>query len=222
VTLILDMPEPAPAISTDAVAARQVLVNLFSYAISQAEPGPLQIQCEPRESRQTIRLTYTPQPNTSAAALAGEVIDALIEHLDWRLETADNQGEMREVTIWMAARCSTILVIDDNEGLVALLQDYLSGHMCRVVSATEGDEGLGLAQRLMPDAIVLDVMMPGMDGWELLQRLRNHPATGNVPVVVCSVIKNPNLAFSLGATDFLAKPVSRDDVLNALRALGAA
>jgi CheY-like chemotaxis protein len=62
-------------------------------------------------------------------------------------------------------------------------------------------------------------MMPEMDGWELLQRLRNHPQTADIPVVICSVINNPDLAYSLGASLFLPKPVSRDDVLEALRQL---
>jgi CheY-like chemotaxis protein len=66
---------------------------------------------------------------------------------------------------------------------------------------------------------VLDVMMPGMDGWEFLQRLRNQPTTASIPVIVCSVINNPGLAYSLNASLFLPKPVSRRDVLDALRQL---
>ena len=77
-----------------------------------------------------------------------------------------------------------------------------------------------MAEEASPDAIVLDVMMPGMHGWEFLQRLRNQPQTRDIPVLVCSIINNPTLAYSLGASLFLAKPVSRDGVLNALRQLG--
>jgi CheY-like chemotaxis protein len=63
-------------------------------------------------------------------------------------------------------------------------------------------------------------MMPGMHGWEFLQRLRNQPATADTPVIVCSVINNPELAYSLGASLFLPKPVNRQDILDALRQLG--
>jgi Amt family ammonium transporter len=91
-----------------------------------------------------------------------------------------------------------------------------------VVAATSSQEGLHLAQTLEPDAIVLDIMMPEMDGWELLQRLRAHPKTQEIPVVICSVINDPDLARSLGASFFLPKPVSRRAVLDVLQQLGVA
>ena len=120
----------------------------------------------------------------------------------------------------MAAHQPAILVIDDNEGLVKLLDNYLSGHACQVRAAANGPDGLRLAQELLPDAIVLDVMIPEMNGWEVLQRLKNHLHTAEIPVIMCSVLDSPELAYSLGAALFLSKPVSRDDVLSALHQLG--
>jgi CheY-like chemotaxis protein len=114
----------------------------------------------------------------------------------------------------------TVLVIDDNEGLVELLGRYLTGHNCRVTAATSGQEGLKLAQELLPDAIILDVMMPEMDGWEFLQRLRAQPQMGATPVIICSIFNDPELAYSLGASANLPKPVGRRDVLDVLRQLG--
>jgi CheY-like chemotaxis protein len=73
---------------------------------------------------------------------------------------------------------------------------------------------------MLPDAIILDVMMPEMDGWEFLQRLRARPETALIPVVICSIFNDPELAYSLGASLYLPKPVSRDNVLKALRQLG--
>jgi CheY-like chemotaxis protein len=73
---------------------------------------------------------------------------------------------------------------------------------------------------LKPAAILLDVMMPAMDGWEVLQALQTNPQTGTVPVIICSVFNDPDLAYSLGADRFLAKPINRDDVLDALQSLG--
>jgi CheY-like chemotaxis protein len=61
------------------------------------------------------------------------------------------------------------------------------------------------------------VMMPGMDGWEVLQRLRNHPDTQHIPVIICSVFNDPELAYALGASSFLSKPVRREDIIKALR-----
>jgi Amt family ammonium transporter len=77
-----------------------------------------------------------------------------------------------------------------------------------------------LTQELLPDVIVLDVMMPGMHGWEVLQRIRNHPQTAQIPVIICSVVNNPELAQALGASTFLPKPIRQEDVLTALGRVG--
>jgi CheY-like chemotaxis protein len=120
----------------------------------------------------------------------------------------------------MVTEGPTVLVVDDNQGLVELLDRYLTGHACQVLAASSGQEGLRLARQVLPDAIVLDVMMPEMDGWELLQRLRAHELTAATPIIVCSVFDDPELAYSLGASLFLAKPVKRAEILAALRQLG--
>jgi CheY-like chemotaxis protein len=65
-------------------------------------------------------------------------------------------------------------------------------------------------------------MIPEMDGWEVLQRLRNHPQTASIPIIICSVLDSPELAYSLGASLFLSKPIGRDDILNALHKIGVA
>ena len=136
------------------------------------------------------------------------------------MEREDQPGGTLVKILHMATCGPRVLVIDDNEGLAEMLDRYLTGHACRVTAATSGREGLRLAQELVPDAIVLDVMMPDMDGWDVLQRLRVHPRTANIPVIIYSVINDPDLAYSLGATLFLPKPVRRDDVLTALHQLG--
>jgi CheY-like chemotaxis protein len=67
-----------------------------------------------------------------------------------------------------------------------------------------------------PQAILLDVMMPQVDGWKVLARLRQHPATEQIPVIVCTIMAQEELALALGAGGFLRKPVSRQDFLDAL------
>ena len=85
-----------------------------------------------------------------------------------------------------------------------------------MLGAKEGEEGLRLATEGQPDIIVLDVMMPQKDGWEVLQTLHNSEATRHIPVIVCSVLDDARLALSLGAVDHLAKPVTRSRLLQAL------
>ncbi len=82
---------------------------------------------------------------------------------------------------------------------------------------TSGADALALLRQLTPQAIVLDVMMPHQDGWEILQALRQEPACATIPVIVCSVLREHDLALSLGASDTLVKPVSQPALLDVLR-----
>ena len=163
---------------------------------------------------------YSPKPDSETLTATNPVVDQLLDRLKWKVDLSRQAGLPRTVTLKIASTGPTVLVVDDNAGLVDLLERYLTGHTCRVTSAASGQEGLRLAQELLPDAILLDVMMPEMDGWEFLQRLRAQPQLADTPVIICSVFNDPELAYSLGASLALPKPVSRDDVLAALRQLG--
>ncbi len=110
-----------------------------------------------------------------------------------------------------------VLVIDDDPTVHDLLKRFLGKEGFRVISATSGEEGLRLARESPPDVIVLDVQMPGMDGWAVLQTLKADAALRNVPVVLLTMMDQKNLGFSLGANDYLMKPVDRERVAAALR-----
>jgi CheY-like chemotaxis protein len=109
-----------------------------------------------------------------------------------------------------------ILVIDDNPDAVALLERYITGMPYAIVSADQADEGFRLAQNLEPSWIVLDILLPHTDGWKMLQNLKSHPRTRPIPVLVCSVLDNPDLALSLGADAYLRKPPDRISFLESL------
>jgi CheY-like chemotaxis protein len=113
----------------------------------------------------------------------------------------------------------TILIIDDNQDALQLVQRYLAGTHYHPVVARSPLEGLAMAQQVMPQVILLDVMLPGMDGWETLARLRRHPATEMIPVIICTILPEELLARSLGASAFLRKPLARDELLYALQAV---
>ena len=215
----LEIPQGPVTISTDPVIARQVFVNALSHALGQAQPGVLRVTLNTSE-QVALAFHYARQPETTHAQPVAQVVTRLAERLGWAVREGTEEGENGAIVLQMTARCPIIEIIDDNEGLVELLSDYLTGHACQVVAVTSGREGLRLAMATPPDAIILDVMMPDLDGWEFLQRLRANPQCANVPVIVCSIIDNPDLAYSLGASSFLAKPVARDDILGALRQLG--
>ncbi len=110
----------------------------------------------------------------------------------------------------VTAPAGTVLVIDDDEDVHELLRRTLSRHGFAVESAKNGEDGLRLARKLRPQAIVLDVMMPGMDGWTVLSRLKSDTETADFPVVMLTIVENRNLGFALGAADYLTKPIDRE------------
>ncbi len=114
----------------------------------------------------------------------------------------------------------TVLIVDDDEGVRSLLAVELAPFGIRILQAADGAEGLRLARQHRPDAILLDVLMPGVDGWESLRTLRSHPETRNIPVIMLSVVENRAFGFSLGAVDYLLKPLERPDLLTALSRAG--
>ena len=102
-----------------------------------------------------------------------------------------------------------VLVIDDDPTVHDLMQRFLSREGFRVVSALSGEEGLVLAKELYPDAITLDVMMPSMDGWAVLSKLKADPELADIPVIMQTIVDNKNMGYALGASDYLTKPIDR-------------
>jgi CheY-like chemotaxis protein len=110
----------------------------------------------------------------------------------------------------------TVVVIDDDRRSVDLLTVYLEGVGLRVVSARDGETGLELVQGLQPAGVVLDIRLPGLDGWQVLESLKADPATATIPVVVVSIVDERGRGLALGAAEYLVKPVAREEVLAAL------
>ena len=110
-----------------------------------------------------------------------------------------------------------VLVIDDEAAVRELMQRMLTREGFGVVTAASGEEGLRQARQARPDAITLDVMMPGMDGWTVLSTLKADPELADIPVVMVTIIDDKNLGYSLGASDYVTKPIDRERLLNVLR-----
>jgi len=103
----------------------------------------------------------------------------------------------------------TILVVDDFEGTRELFTHILRKEGYAVATAADGAEGLRLAREIRPTAIILDVIMPRMDGWTVLQHLKTDPELADIPVLMATVLEEQSKGYVLGATDFLTKPLDR-------------
>jgi CheY-like chemotaxis protein len=103
-----------------------------------------------------------------------------------------------------------VLVIDDEQPVRDIITRSFSAEGVHAVAAADGEEGLRLATQLRPDLILLDVLMPKMDGWAVLTRLKNDPATAEIPVVMLTITSNQEMGYLLGAAEYLPKPVDRE------------
>jgi PAS domain S-box-containing protein len=103
-----------------------------------------------------------------------------------------------------------LLVVDDDPVARDLMSRFFSKEGFSVEQAADGEEGLRRARELKPDVITLDVLMPGMDGWEVLSALKADPELAEIPVVMVSIIDDKNMGFALGASEYVTKPIDRE------------
>ncbi len=109
-----------------------------------------------------------------------------------------------------------VLVVDDEQASQELLTSWLEPRGYQTVTASSGSEALEKARQLMPDAITLNMMMPGKSGMETLYELKHSPDTSSIPIIIVSVVDERKVGFALGAADYLVKPVKREELLRAM------
>lgn len=116
----------------------------------------------------------------------------------------------------------TVLVVEDEGDVAEVLSHSLRREGFRVLTASEAAEGLTLALSERPDIVLLDVMMPGITGWEMLERMREDDATRRIPVVMVTVLEEPRFvekAAEYGAAGYIQKPFRPEEVLRTIRSV---
>lgn len=135
----------------------------------------------------------------------------------------DREGPERRGRVRRGARAgTTVLVIDDSPTIVALLKRMLQQNQFEVLEAFDAESGIEIARREVPGLIFLDIVLPGMDGFNALRTLRRDPATKHVPIIMISGNAQATEQFyvqRIGADDFMKKPFSRAEVFNRIEAL---
>ncbi len=128
-------------------------------------------------------------------------------------ENVDRPGPAKQVL-------GDVVVIEDDRPSLDLITAYLSGAALRVTTAGDGQTGLDAVRRVRPAVVLLDIRLPGIDGWAVLQALKLEPGTKDIPVIIVSIVDERARGAALGAAAYLVKPVSRDALLDALAAVG--
>jgi hypothetical protein len=125
-------------------------------------------------------------------------------------------AQIREGLAEAAGSAGMVLVIDDEAVVRELMQRFLSKQGFRVLTAANGEDGLRLARSQRPDAITLDVMMPGMDGWTVLSKLMADRELADVPVIMLTIVDDKQMGYALGASEYLTKPIDRERLIAVL------
>ncbi len=227
VTLECNLSRRLPPIYGNRTLLRQVFLYTLSSMITL--PDTQKVCLRMRYERQRVIVDLAAEPGVAdrqlddaaiRRALFLDPVRRLVDMMDgeWQgLEATPGSYTCR--IAFPVDRQKVVLVIEDNEAVIRVFRRYLAGYNYQVVGATTGSEALRLAHELSPAAITLDIMMPTQDGWEILQALKNDPATQHIPVIICSVLDDPELARSLGAAAYLHKPVTQADLLSVLTTL---
>jgi CheY-like chemotaxis protein len=114
-----------------------------------------------------------------------------------------------------------VIAIDDDPDMLTLLSRNLSREGYAVVTASTGQEGIRLVNELQPVAVTTDILMPGMDGWMVMDAIKSNPATSKIPVILVSVSDTRDMGVSLGAFEFVSKPVDWNRMAIILRGITA-
>lgn len=219
IQLEVELPPTTCSVRTNEMVAQQLVVRVLSQIVQSLDTATVWIRIvnNPRSAELSLRIDGA---EFNQSVLRSDTLALqLFERLGWSYAWNDAVFDSPTLIITAPTDLRFLLVIDDNESQAELLDRYLMNMPYRIVGVTNPREGLRLAQELLPDVIMLDIMMPEMDGWQLLQRFHNSAKTTDIPIIVCSVFNDPELAHSLGATLFLPKPLSRELFLDALHRL---
>lgn len=201
---------------------RQVLIEILSRCIVEFRIPRLRIRALHKRRRVLVEVSACSADGGSGFAEPMEIETARclveMEGGEW-LGASFERGQHQLRFLLPTAEPQILLAVEDNPSTIQLLRRYLANEGYRVEGAHNGAEALRAARQLKPDAITLDVMLPGQDGWEILQLLKADEATRDIPVLVCSVLDARDVALSLGASAYLRKPFSQGQLLDSLAAL---
>ena len=205
-------------VCTDRGVLHQLLLKLLRLTFPRrSEHGPLYLRALAENDRVVVSIAgWTSPIQTDEGDL--RLCQGLARTLGADLTVIEGGQEGYQLCFALAPgdHPRRVLIIDDEPLAIELFTSYVSGLDYQVIGENVAEQALRRAIEVRPEVIVLDVIMPGMDGWELLQRLRHAPELQDVPIIACSVLDDQELAAALGAACFLKKPVLRQQFIAAL------
>jgi CheY-like chemotaxis protein len=233
--LVMQIPPEMPAVQADRVLLRQVLLHLFTRILQSWAEGEVYLSAKPTPPTVLVEILAQVAPSyidsqedqNSSPMLAFGLrrLNACLTSEE--LDDLDMSSFEKEPSVQLRYRLELamadqvkVLVVDDHEPAIRIIRRYLTPTGIQVIGLSDPTQIMAQARAVRPQAVLLDVMMPAMDGWEILQKLKSDPETRQIPVIICSVWEQPDLAYSLGANGFIKKPVNAPVLLDELTRLG--
>jgi CheY-like chemotaxis protein len=192
----------------------QVLVSILKRLAPYVVNGELALFAKLEDGKAKITLSGTSFANRLNAVEEITQRISLVKDI-----TVELLRDELQVIVWVsmpAVGTMTVLVVDDNEDMVRFYRDCTIGTRYNIVHINQGDQLLDGARTLGPDVIVLDIMLPDNDGWHLLMHLHKDQKLRAIPIIISTVVREEELALSLGASYYLAKPVRPRQFIQAL------
>ncbi len=217
VTLRLNTPDRNAMAAAHPSGLRQLLVRCLTEWVRHLEGG--EIEGSVRSTTAEVLILLTGSRASIDHLRQDGLVQALLQAYNSEIGFGLDAGRTTLTITLPAAPPVRVLVVDDNEDLLHFYRRYLQDTRFQITALTGGAALIETMESLHPDVIILDVMLPITDGWELLTELRQHWLGRTIPVIVCSVIQEEELALALGASAYLSKPVRRSSLINALNAV---
>jgi CheY-like chemotaxis protein len=212
--------QPTGLVMVHPVAFQQILLNLLSMAIQAFAGQAVSLTTSAGLEQQYITIQAsdprTRQPHPAEDRQWQETVRKMVELSGGTLELTVTDSGFRAVVVFRSVNPVEVLVIDDNAEIVTMMQRFAAETRYRVTGTSDPKQAVDLALHTRPDLVVLDIMMPQVDGLQVLSRLRHHPDLAGLPIIICSVLPQKELALSLGASGFIQKPIQRENFIQAL------
>ncbi len=223
----------------------QVFLNLLSNAIKYTPAGTVELKAHREDDTVVVSVRDTgiglsesdmkrlfqkffrsDNPyvrKVGGTGLGLSIAKAIVERHNGTMTVTSQLGQGSTFTVRLPALARperpVVLVIEDEVAIARLIATYIEKMGYRAVMAYSAREGFDAAVRLKPDLITLDVLMPDLDGFALIQQLKQHPVTANIPVIFLSIVQDKQQGLRLGASAFLTKPIDERKFYETVRAL---
>lgn len=208
--------EPGIQAAIHPSALRQVLMPAIEQLLAIMPAGEITVAAAEDAGGAYVHLSVSGSPAAAQELPRTDFIGEALIASNGSVKVLAGENAVTFMVKIPSARKVVVLVVDDNADLVHFYRRYTAKTRYQIEHLTEGSRLFAAIEALQPAMIVLDIMLPDIDGWELLTNLHEYPGTRAIPVIICSVVKQEELAEALGAAFYVAKPVRRKQFIEAL------